>query len=238
MCGRYMITTAVEGINALFGTAGVVNLPARYNLAPSQAAPVVRLGAAGPRELVMLRWGLVPAWAEDLSIGNRMINARGESVAEKPAFRSAFRARRCLVAADGFYEWRTEAGRKQPYLVRLRGGGAFGFAGLWESWRPKEGGETVETFTIVTTKAAPSLRHIHPRMPVMVEPENHEAWLAGTAEAAASLIRAFPDELLEAFRVSHRVNSVAHDDSDCIRPVEAEDAEEAPDDEAKQMRLI
>jgi len=239
MCGRYLITTPVEGINALFGTTAVVNLPARYNLAPTQEAPVVRRRGDGSRELVMLRWGLVPSWADDPAVGSRMINARGESVAEKPAFRGAFRARRCLVAANGFYEWRSEGRRKQPYLVRLRGGGLFAIAGLWESWRPKGStGEVLETYTIVTTDASPKIRDIHPRMPVMLEPEQCGTWLDGSAEDAAGLIRPFPDELLEAFAVDPRVNSVANDDPDCAKPLDDAPAHPAKDGDERQMRLI
>lgn len=239
MCGRYLITTPVEAINALFGTTAVVNLPARYNLAPTQEAPVVRRRSDGGRELVMLRWGLVPGWADDPAIGSRMINARGESVAEKPAFRGAFRATRCLVAANGFYEWRSEGKRKQPYLVRLRGGGLFAFAGLWESWRPKgSAGEVLETYTIVTTDASPTIRDIHPRMPVMLEPDQHGAWLDGSAEDAAGLIRPFPGDLLEAFAVDPRVNNVANDDPSCAKPLDEVRAQPAADGDERQMRLI
>ena len=219
MCGRYSLTTPVEGIRRLFGFAELPNLPARYNIAPTQPAPVVRRGGDGRRELALLRWGLVPSWAKDPSIGNRLINARAETVADKPAFRSAFKNRRCLVVADGFYEWRKVGDGKQPYRITLPDGGPFAFAGLWERWAPA--GEAIESFTIVTTDANPRLRPIHDRMPVILDPADHETWLEGGA-AALALLRPFPGDALAVHAVDRRVNNPRHDDPACIAPLPAD----------------
>jgi putative SOS response-associated peptidase YedK len=151
-----------------------------------------------------------------------MINARAESVADKPAFREAFRRRRCLVVADGFYEWRKTGGAKQPYRVTLADGAPFGFAGLWESWRDRAGGETVETCTIITTTANRALAAIHERMPVILAPEDHEAWLATAPERAGDLtklLRPYPDDGVVAYPVSTRVNAVRNDDAECVAPL-------------------
>jgi putative SOS response-associated peptidase YedK len=229
MCGRYSITTAPEALRRLFDFHNLPNLAARYNVAPTQAAPIVRLAADGPRELAMLRWGLVPHWAKDASIASRLINARAETVTEKPAFRDAFRHRRCLVPADGFYEWREEAGKRQPFRIGMKGGAPFAFAGLWESWTakaaagPVAAGETVETFAIVTTDANAKLRPIHPRMPVILAPGAYDAWLDASvpAEDACALLGPYPDAPMAFYRVSTRVNSVRNDDADCIAPLAA-----------------
>ena len=227
MCGRYSLTTAPEAMRRLFEFAGLPNLGPRYNIAPTQAAPVVRKTADG-RRLDLLRWGLIPPWAKDRSIASRLINARAETVAEKPAFRAAFRHRRCLVPADGFYEWRTEQGRKQPFRIGLKGGGPFAFAGLWESWTAPEGrGEDadahLETFTILTTEANEKLRAIHPRMPVILPGAAYEPWLDAAAtppEAALAWLCPYPAEPMAFYRVSTRVNNVRNDDPDCIAPLE------------------
>jgi len=150
MCGRYTLTTPGETVAELVELDEAPRLAPRYNIAPTQESAVVRL-AAGRRSLLSLRWGLVPYWAAEPGIGNRMINARSETAAEKPAFRSSMRRRRCLVPADGFFEWRRTAAGKQPYLIRLAGGGPFTFAGLWDRWVPHDG-EPIESFTILTTR--------------------------------------------------------------------------------------
>ena len=165
MCGRYLITTPVEAIRQIFKVDQRPNLAARYNVAPTQSVPIIRRNEDG-RELVMARWGLVPFWAKDLKIGARMINARAETVAEKPAFRDAFRRRRCLVIADGFYEWRKVDGGKQPYLIRLKGAAPFAFAGLWERWTDKESDERIESCTIIVTEANALIAPIHDRMQI------------------------------------------------------------------------
>jgi len=225
MCGRYSITTPVEAMRGLFGFAGPgLNLQPRYNAAPTQALPVVRrvdAAAGDDRELVLLPWGLVPPWAKDIKIAARLINARAETVAEKPSFRAAFRRRRCLVPADGFYEWKKGGGggNKQPFRIRLPDGGPFAFAGLWEHWQPA-GAEAVESFTIVTTEAASAIRDIHPRMPVILPPADYGPWLdpAADADGLAALLRPY-EAALDAYPVATTVNSVRNDTPDCLEPV-------------------
>ena len=202
MCGRYTLATPVAELSRIFGFPELPNLSPRYNIAPTQDIAAVRLlPEEERRELVLMRWGLVPYWADDPSIGSRMINARSESVAEKPAFRSAFARRRCLVLVDGFYEWQQhgvpKGGKKQPFRIRRRDGQPFAFAGLWESWKGPKGGPALEhpleTATIVTTDANRVLKPLHDRMPVILAPEDYDAWLdSGNAEggcrsAAAAL---------------------------------------------------
>jgi len=225
VCGRYSITTAPEAMRQLFDFANQPNLAPRYNVAPTQTAPVLRLDPeSGGRVLVQLRWGLVPSWSKDATGAAKMINARAETAHEKPAFHAAFRARRCLVPADGFYEWRLEDGKKQPFRIGLKGGATFAFAGLWESWSPagpKDPAAALETFTILTTEANAKLAPIHERMPVMLASEAHAAWLepASPIEALRRLLVPFPAEPMAFYRVSARVNNVRNDDADCIRPL-------------------
>jgi putative SOS response-associated peptidase YedK len=217
MCGRFLLNSPLAQLQGQFGFGERPNLAPRYNVAPTQTVPIVRPRANGQeRELAMVRWGLVPFWAKDLSIGSRMINARAEGIAEKPAFRAAFKQRRCLVPADGFYEWRKVAGGKQPMLIRLRSGESFGFAGLWETWRGPEG--PVETCTIVTTGPNAVTAPIHDRMPVILDPAEYGRWLDPSQPDAQALLRPCPDDWLEAFPVSTRVNSPRHDSADLIEP--------------------
>jgi putative SOS response-associated peptidase YedK len=215
MCGRYALHSLPEVIALQFGLAAAPQLKARYNIAPTQIAPVVRLGAGEVRELAQLRWGLIPSWSKDPAIGARLINARAESVAEKPAFRDAFRHHRCLVPADGYYEWKQEGGRKQPYLLHPENGGLFAMAGLWEQWRTLEG-ETTETYAILTAAAVGAARRIHDRMPVILAPGDYELWLAGSDPG--KLLRANPEVKLASTRVSTRVNTPRFDDPRCIEP--------------------
>lgn len=214
MCGRYTLTSPEEALRRLFGYGGpALNLPARYNVAPTQEMPVVRRGQDSPRALVRMRWGLIPSWAKDESVASKMINARAETLAEKPSFRTAFAQRRCLIPADGFYEWHTEAGVKQPYLIGFEDRRPFAFAGLWERWT--KGEEPVVSFTIVTTEASETLRAVHHRMPVILAPEDFDAWLdtEGTSPAAAqTLLRTFDAPDFAARPVSTRVNNVRNDD--------------------------
>jgi len=224
MCGRYSITQPVEAIQRVFHVGERPNLPPRYNVAPTQDVPAVRRGEDGERHLALLRWGLIPFWADDASIGSRMINARAESAAEKNAFRTAFRRRRCLIVADGFYEWQkpaTKGGRKQPYRVTLTDGGLFAFAGLWESWREPASGETVESCAILTTDANEDLAQIHERMPVILDPAGYETWLDPDADPvdAQALLGPYPSERLTAYPVPTRVNAVANDDPAVIEPL-------------------
>jgi putative SOS response-associated peptidase YedK len=237
MCGRYSITSPPEAIQRVFQVPELPNLPARYNVAPTQDVPVVRVGgdgegpeADGGRHLVQLRWGLVPFWADDPSIGARMINARAESVAEKPAFRAAFRRRRCLVVADGFYEWKAppkddaarKGQRKQPYRIQLKSGAPFGFAGLWERWSDPADQSVLETCTILTTEANDDLKDIHPRMPVMLSPDAFDHWLDPEAdlETVQGLLAPYPNDALTAYPISTRVNAVRNDDPSILEPLD------------------
>ena len=227
MCGRFTLRTPAYRIAEAIGVEVRANLQARYNIAPSQdVAAVRRAGGDGGRELVMLRWGLVPYWAKDPSIGGRMINARAETVAGKPAFRAAFRRRRCLVAADGFYEWqKRDGGAKQPYHIRLASDEPFAIAGLWERWRAPEsgnhGGEALETCTLITTAANRALAPIHHRMPVILPPAAHDAWLdpqPPSADALMALLAPYPADAMTAQAVGRHVNNARNDDPACIAP--------------------
>lgn len=226
MCGRYSITLPVEAMRGLFGFTGPgANLAARYNVAPRQDVPVVRndgeqAGKAPARRLVMLRWGLVPFWAKEESIGDRLINARSETVAEKPSFREAFKARRCLIPADGFYEWKPAGKLKQPYRIELEGRRAFAFAGLWERWESAAGG-VLETCAILTTEANEKLRAIHHRMPVILDPADYDRWLDVEGQGprgVAPLLRCREVKGLMTYPVSMRVNSPGNDDPTCLEP--------------------
>jgi len=217
MCGRFTLRTPAHRLAAAFGVDALPNLAPRYNIAPTQEIVAIRMTPAG-RRLVRLRWGLIPHWARDPAIGARLINARAETVAEKPSFRDAFRHRRCLIAADGFYEWQNcEAGPKQPYFIHLEKDPPFAFAGLWERWRGD--GETVETASIITTEASAALRPIHGRMPVILPPAAHDAWLGETpAERSKTLLIPYAGADLRADPVARHVNNARHDDPDCLAP--------------------
>ena len=220
MCGRYMITSPLEAMRRIFRVDERPNLAARYNVAPTQQVPIVRRGADGAaRELVMVRWGLVPFWAKDTKIGYKMINARAETVAGKPAFRDSYRRRRCLVVADGFYEWKKIDGGKQPYLIRVKGGEPFAFAGLWADWTDNDSGERIESCTIVVTGANTLVAAIHDRMPVIVPTAQYDAWLDPAAADGATMLRPFPAELMETYAVSPRVGNVRNDDPGLIEPL-------------------
>ncbi len=220
MCGRYALATPVDELQRRFGFAERPNLAPSYNIAPTQAAPVVRRRPdAGGRELALLRWGLVPAWSEGPDQRFSMINARAETVATKPAYRAAFRQRRCLVPADGFFEWRKLDGRKQPYFIRLGSGEPMAFAGLWERWTSRDGREAIESFTIIVTDANERLRPIHDRMPVIVAPEDHERWLDPGAADGRELLKPCPPDWLEAYPVGTRVSSPRNDDPGLLEPV-------------------
>jgi putative SOS response-associated peptidase YedK len=226
MCGRYSLTTTIEEMRRLLGFIGPLpNLPPRYNIAPTQNVPTVRLAREGGRELALLRWGLIPSWAKDVEIGARLINARGESVAEKPSFRDAFKKRRCLVPADGFYEWQAAPGGKIPHRVGLAGGTPeamplFAFAGLWEHWDKAADGKPIETCAIITTDANERLRPIHERMPVILAPEDYGHWLdPATSHAdAQARLKPYPSDAMVAYEVSTRVNAVRNDDAACLAP--------------------
>lgn len=195
----------------------------RYNIAPTQDVPVVRTTPDGQRELVMMRWGLVPSWADDPAIGNRMINARGETVAEKPSFRAALKKRRCLVVADGYFEWKKTGKAKQPYLFHFDDDRPFALAGLWERW--SKGGEPLETCTIITTDASPLAATAHDRMPVILDGAALDMWLDPEVDDSAALagfLRPFEHDAMIATPVSTRVNSPANEDAACVEPISAD----------------
>jgi putative SOS response-associated peptidase YedK len=219
MCGRYTLTSAPEALRDLFQYAEQPNFPPRYNIAPTQPIAIVRL-VNGKREFALVRWGLLPSWVKDPKAITLLFNARGESISEKPAFRAAMKRRRCLIPADGFYEWKAVGSRKQPYFVRAKSGMPFAFAGLWETWTGPNG-EELETGTIVTTRANRTLSSIHDRMPVIVPPEAFDLWLNGAdvdSTTAEALIVPAPDGLLEAFPVSGDVNRTANDNPKLVEP--------------------
>jgi putative SOS response-associated peptidase YedK len=218
MCGRFTLAAPAAEIADFFEVDARLNLRPRYNIAPTQEIPVVRAKEEG-RELALLRWGLVPAWAKDPAIGNRMINARAESVAEKPAFRAAFKARRCLVPADGFYEWQRAGKRKQPFYIRRKDRAPFAFAGLYERWHDRAESESLETFAIITTEPNSLMAPIHNRMPVIIPEEAYDRWLDPEETGDPDLLVPYPEEELTAYPISTWVNSPAHDDERCIEPV-------------------
>lgn len=228
MCGRYSQTKPHEAVRQFFKTRGpLLNLAARYNIAPTQDAPVVRINADGDRELAMLRWGLIPAWSKEPKTSYSTINARAETVATKPTYRAAFKSRRCLVPADGFYEWQKIGSRKQPYRITMKGDGLFAFAGLWEHW--EKGSDAIESFTIIVTEANELMKPIHDRMPVILDAADYDEWLdakTGT-DTAQTLLRPSPAEDMRAYPISTRVNSPRNDDPAVIEAVTGEDSPSA-----------
>ena len=222
MCGRYAITTAPEAMRRLFGYPEMPNFPARYNVAPTQPIPIVRM-VEGRREFALVRWGLLPSWVKDPKNFTLLINARGETLNDKPAFRNAMKRRRCLIPADGFYEWKRDGKGKRPYLIRLKGGAPFAFAGLWETWTGPNG-EELDTAAIVTTEANRTLSPIHNRMPVILTPDAYGMWLDSAnidAKTAAALILPAQDELFEAYEIAPLVNRVANDGPELQTPCAA-----------------
>ena len=227
MCGRFTQRLSWAELHELMDLVGPLrNLRPRYNVAPSQDVAVVR-AADGGRNLSMLRWGLIPAWAKDPAIGYRLINARSETVAEKPSFRSAYRRRRCLIPADGFYEWQRLGKIRQPWLFGLRDGAPFALAGLWERWTVPEGaeltgslaelgpGDPVETCTILTTAANETVAPVHGRMPVILPRDACDPWLAGDDVSLAP----YAPDAMTAHPVSTQVNRPANDEPRCVEPV-------------------
>ena len=222
MCGRYTLTADAESIQLAFGLDGVSDWPRpRYNIAPSQSAPVIT--NRDPGRLSFLKWGLVPSWAKDPAIGHRMINARSETAAEKPSFRAAFKRRRCLVPADGFYEWTRQGHQKIPMYIHLENRALFAFAGLWER-RENPDGSLLETCAILTTEANSLIRPLHHRMAVILAPEHYEMWLSSEAiETAAlmSLMSPHPADSMRVYEVSSEVNHPANDHAGLIEPFAA-----------------
>ncbi len=217
MCGRFAFYSPTEAAAALFGVSTSLQIKPRYNIAPTQDIAAIRNRSEGQgdeRELVMLRWGLVPFWAKDPSIGNRMINARAETVAEKPSYRAAFRHRRCVVLADGFYEWRRENDSKTPYFISLSSDEPFALAGLWENWTDKTTGESLQTTTLITTEANEFMQPLHHRMPVILQSDTANEWLAGSAEPLEHAAVRTPK--LKAWPVDRRVNNARNESEELI----------------------
>lgn len=235
MCGRMIQMTPLEVLRQIFGFAGAPNLRPRYNLAPTQDAAVIRDAGRG-REIAVLRWGLVPAWAKDTSGAAKLINARSETAADKPSFRSALRQRRCLVPVDGFYEWQAagDGRRKQPFVIRRPDHAPFALAGLWERWQGPEG--ALETFAVLTTAANRTLSALHERMPVVLAPDDWAVWLdpAAPAPVVTGLLRPAPDDALVMRPVSQRVGGVANDDPSLMDPA----APAPPPPEPRQASLF
>lgn len=221
MCGRFTLRTNSASLVEQFGCELPCELPLRYNIAPTQSVATVRSGPEdASRQWQMVRWGLIPSWAKDASMGSRMINARAESVADKPAFRTALRRRRCLVPADGYYEWQKTGKGKQPYYIRLHDERPFAMAGLWERWTNPETGEPIETCTIITTEANALTRPIHDRMPVILNAADYDLWLDPQCQNPGplrELLCPFDVQAMRADPVDTYVNSPRHDDPRCIQ---------------------
>jgi putative SOS response-associated peptidase YedK len=222
MCGRFSLGASAMTLATQFDLA---NLPAwspRYNITPTQEVlAVLKTRESSSRRPRLLRWGLVPPWAEDPHIGNRLINARAETVATKPAFRRAFRECRCLILANGFYEWQRQGRHKRPFHIRMSDGRPFAFAGLWDQWEDPEG-PPIDSCTIITTVANDLIRPLHARMPVILAPEDYDLWLEPAVQEVQriqSLLRPYPAEEMTAYPVSTRVNNPANDSPECLEPV-------------------
>jgi putative SOS response-associated peptidase YedK len=220
MCGRFGIKSTPDHLLRLLGFVERPNFPPRYNIAPMQPVPIVRL-ENGARHFALMRWGLIPSWVKDPRKFALLINARAEGIAEKPSFRAAIRRRRCLVPADGFCEWRREEKSKRPYFIRARGGDPMAFAGIWEKWADPAGGE-IDAAAIITCAANTTLAPIHERMPAIIRPEDFDIWLDPDEtkfKEACALLTPAPEDFMETYEVSPRVNKVANDDAENISPV-------------------
>lgn len=233
MCGRFTLRDPIQAYRAFLRRQAAQLPEPKFNVAPGQMIPVIRMGENGQREVEELLWGLIPSWAKPDKKPAPIVNARAETAPDKPAFREAFRRRRCLVPADGFYEWRTANSRKVPYFFRLRGDKPFAFAAIWEEWRPKPD-ESARTFCLLTTDANPLLARIHDRMPVILNEDGAALWLQSPPDEAvkelAPLLRPFPAEEMEGTPVDPWVNKVDHEGPRCIEP--------RGDDEPEQLSLL
>ncbi len=222
MCGRYTLRSNPSQIASTFGLDSVPELPSRYNIAPTQDVAAVRLShESDGREWVLLHWGLIPSWAKEAKIGHRMINARAETIAEKPSFRSAFTKRRCLIVADGFYEWQKVDGNKQPYFIHRADDEPFAFAGLWEHWNAK--GEEIQSCTIITTAANALMEPIHDRMPVILGNKDWPTWLDvefKDKDLLKGLLKPCDPDVLDAYPISTLVNNPGNDVAKCIERIE------------------
>ncbi len=221
MCGRYALTSSPEVIAERFNLLWLPEISAHYNIAPDQMIPVVLATPEG-RRVAHLKWGLIPSWATDPAMGARLINARAESLADKPAFRNAYRKRHCLIPADAFYEWKPIGARKQPYYIYMADKKPFAMGGLWEYWI-NAAGETVETCVLITTDANELLAKFHGRMPLIIRPGDYDAWLDASNPMVEELLKPFPSEEMRCYPVSYHVNKAANDDPECIKPIEEPD---------------
>lgn len=238
MCGRFVISSPPEAIRQAFGYAEQPNFPPRYNIAPTQPVPVVML-ENGSRHFRLMRWGLLPSWVKDPRKFSLVINARGETVLEKPAFKAAMKRRRCLLPADGYYEWQALSGRKQPFFIHHRNRQPLALAGLVETWVGPDG-EEIDTVAIVTTASRDEMTHLHHRVPVVIAPQDFSRWLDGNAfgaEEAAALLIAPPEGMLVWHEVTPAVNRVANDDPQLILPISAEEAAAIADTFAQKKPL-
>ncbi len=217
MCGRYTLTKPLKTIISHFEAQSFKGeYLERYNIAPTQSMPVV-VSPDGNRGLEIMRWGLIPSWSKDPQTQSPLINARAETIQEKPSFRSSFKTRRCLVPTDGFYEWSMKENGKVPYRISLEGEGLFAFAGIWSEWG--KGENSLRSFSIITTEANSKLKSLHHRMPVILDPENYDYWLDSSRSDPASLLNAYPSERMAYHEVSLKVNSPKNDDPECLTPV-------------------
>ena len=224
MCGRYTQTKSGEAIARTFSLSATPDPQPRYNIAPTQPVSAIAQ-TKEDREYRIFQWGLVPSWSKDPKIGSRMINARSETVAEKPSFRAAFKRRRCLILSDGFYEWQRTGGKKQPYYIQVEDQEIFGFAGLWETWESGDG-SYLESCTILTTEPNGLMETIHNRMPVIVHPEDFDLWLDPSLQDGRHLqhlLRPYEDEAMDAYAVSTVVNNPRNEDSECVVPLAQND---------------
>jgi putative SOS response-associated peptidase YedK len=222
MCSRYTLTSPPEAVRAYFRYLNEAVFPPRYNIAPSQPVAIVRTTPKGEREMALVRWGLIPSWVKDPRAFKMLINARSESAVDKPSFRAALRHKRCLVPADGFYEWTGGAGAKRPHLIRPRGRGPMGMAAIYENWLGADGSE-IETMAILTTAANKAVSALHDRMPVIIAPEHFDAWLdcrSGTATEIAHLLAPAPDDGLDIVEVSRKLNNPRNEGPEVQEPAE------------------
>lgn len=223
MCGRFALITPPEAVWQMFETRNLVpNVPARFNLAPTQNILAIRFNSeTGQRSLDLLRWGLIPHWAKDPGMGAKLINARAESITDKPSFRDAFRRRRCIIPADAFYEWEAGTRPKRPYAIRHAGGRMLAFAGLWENWKAQDG-QWRRTCTIITTSANTLVSRLHDRMPVILPPEDYGLWLGevpAATEELMALLKPFPTDQMEAYPVGFEISKVGREGPGLLEPV-------------------
>jgi putative SOS response-associated peptidase YedK len=217
MCGRYTLTKTGNTIQSHFAfMAENIAHKQRYNIAPTQTAPVVMI-RENKRECLLMRWGLVPSWAKDEKFGSRMINARAETIREKPSFKDSFKTKRCLVPTDGFIEWENIGGEKRPHYITLQNKGLFAFAGIWSEW--KKGGGLLSTFSIITTHCNSLVQPIHPRMPVILSHEDYDTWLDASSETNAlqSLLTPFSSDRMQRMKISRAINSAKNNRADCLQ---------------------